>query len=127
MEAGEGEEGRDCLLETQEESQRQASPARAPPPNFSLSSAPCLPLGLTRVLPPSPGPGTHGPASGPLSQTCFQRGHWSGRAAAHWPQGDGLSLPQPLSGGACGQAPRSLQRPSPGSSVGLEGVRGGGA
>lgn len=99
---------------------RPAQPA-PPPPHFSLSSAPCLPLGLTRVLPPSPGPGTHGPASGPLSQTCFQRGHWSGRAAAHWPQGDGLSLPQPLSGGACGQAPRSLQRPSPGSSVELEG------
>lgn len=88
MEAGEGEEGRDCLLETQEESQRQASPARPPLPNFSLSSAPCLPRGLTRVLPPSLGPGTHGPASGRLSQTCFQRGHWSGQAAAHWPHGD---------------------------------------
>lgn len=36
MEAGEGEEGRDCLLETQEESQRQASPARAPPPQLFL-------------------------------------------------------------------------------------------
>lgn len=62
MEAGEGEEGRDCLLETQEESQRQASPAHRPPQplpaNFSSSSAPCLPLGLTRVLPPSLGPGT---------------------------------------------------------------------
>lgn len=44
MEAGEGEEGRDCLLETQEESpsaSSQASPAcpLQPPPNFSSSSA----------------------------------------------------------------------------------------
>lgn len=50
MEAGEGEEGRDCLLETQEESpsaSNQASPAR-PPPTFPQ-------VRLTKALPLSPG------------------------------------------------------------------------
>ena len=48
MEAGEGEEGRDCLLETQEESPSASAGEPSPPPaNFSSSSAPLLPLGLT--------------------------------------------------------------------------------
>lgn len=55
MEAGEGEEGRDCLLETQEESpSASAGEPSSPPANFSSSSAPLLPLGLTKVRPLSP-------------------------------------------------------------------------
>lgn len=86
-----------------------------PPANFSSSSAQCLPLGLTRVLPPSPRAWhTH------LSQPRFQRGHWSGLAATHCPHGDRLSLPRLFSAGACGETPRSLQLPSPGCFTELE-------
>ena len=56
MEAGEGEEGRDCLLETQEESPSASAAAgepSPPPANFSSSSAPLLPLGLTKARPPT--------------------------------------------------------------------------
>lgn len=78
MEAGEGEEGRDCLLETQEESpsaSSQASPAcplQPPPPTFPQ-------VQLTKALPLSPGPGAGRPALGRLH---------SSLVAAFWPHGD---------------------------------------
>lgn len=73
MEAGEGEEGRDCLLETQEESQRQASPARTPPPATSpqvrlpacpSGSAGCCHRAQGLALAEQPQAGSPRPASG---------------------------------------------------------------
>lgn len=134
MEAGEGEEGRDCLLETQEESPSASAAAgepSPPPANFSSSSAPLLPLGLTKARSLSPwawcprsGFRLSPPAPLPVRAS-------SGLAAALWPHGDRLSVPLLLSSaGACGQAPGSLPPPSPGSfrisrgqEVGLRGRR----
>lgn len=74
MEAGEGEEGRDCLLETQEESPSASTGEPSPPPaNFSSSSAPFLPLGLTKALPPSPR--AWSPGTSPRPQPRFPTGH----------------------------------------------------
>ena len=78
MEAGEGEEGRDCLLETQEESPSASAAAgepSPPPANFSSSSAPLLPLGLTKARPPTGGPGAQRLASGCRLQPRFPSGH----------------------------------------------------
>lgn len=127
MEAGEGEEGRDCLLETQEESPSASAAAgepSPPPANFSSSSAPLLPLGLTKARPPTrrawrPGTGFRLSPPAPLPV-----GASSGLAAALQPHGNRRSVPLLLSSaGACGQAPGSLPPPSPGSFRSLRGQK----
>lgn len=129
MEAGEGEEGRDCLLETQEESPSASAAAgepSPPPANFSSSSAPLLPKTPRRAKARPPTrrawrPGTGFTLSPPAP---LPVGASSGLAAALQPHGNRRSVPLLLSSaGACGQAPGSLPPPSPGSFRSLRGQK----
>lgn len=123
MEAGEGEEGRDCLLETQEESQQQASPARTPPPaTFPQVRLLACPLGSVGCC-----HGAQGLAHTEQPQAGSPRPSSGRGPGSAWLLPIGSQETDSVSPclGVCGQAPRSLRRPFSGSFVELEGSRGG--